>query len=160
MTDRIQIALYKGPPKLADPVHVLSHVAICARTLSKYSHGELVVNDIAYSSSARDKGVRSKVIDFTNGKWDLFDIDPKVVNIDHAMYIFGLYEGSRYDWQNIARYILPFVQQSPGKFVCFEFMGFMLNHAGSYKLTGNDWRDWAIRNQVQTQVGDFDEAQY
>lgn len=158
MTDKVQIALYKGPPKFTDLTHVASHVAICVRTLSKYSHGELVINGIAYSSSARDGGVRSKVIDFNNGKWDVFDIDPKVVNIEHAMYIYGLYEGSPYDWQNIARYVLPFVPQSPGKFVCFEFMGFMLNHAGSYKLTANDWKEWAIRNQLPVRATDDDES--
>jgi hypothetical protein len=41
----------------------------------KYSHVELVVNDVCFSSSNRDGGVRSKVINLSSGKWELIAIE-------------------------------------------------------------------------------------
>lgn len=143
----VQIALYKGPPTTSDIPHFVSHYAIKVRTISPYSHGELVIDGVGYSASARDKGVRRKEINFNSGKWDMFDINPSRVNIPHAMEIFKKYEGSEYDWRNIVRYVIPFAGQEEDKFVCFEFIGVMLNFAGSYKLTGNDLKEWALQNR-------------
>lgn len=41
---------------------------------SIYSHCELVVGDVCYSSSIMDKGVRAKVIDLEPNKWDAIDL--------------------------------------------------------------------------------------
>ena len=41
---------------------------------SEYSHCELVVGGLCYSSSIMDKGVRAKVIDLDPEKWDVIDL--------------------------------------------------------------------------------------
>lgn len=43
-------------------------------TNSKYSHCELVVDGVSYSSSAMDKGVRAKIIEMPEDKWDLIPL--------------------------------------------------------------------------------------
>lgn len=43
-------------------------------TDSIYSHCELEVNGVCYSSSAMDGGVRAKVIDLDPDKWDFVDL--------------------------------------------------------------------------------------
>lgn len=41
---------------------------------SVYSHCELVIEGVCYSSSIMDKGVRAKVIDLEPDKWDVIDL--------------------------------------------------------------------------------------
>lgn len=41
---------------------------------SEYSHCELVVGGLCYSSSIMDKGVRAKAIDLEPEKWDVIDL--------------------------------------------------------------------------------------
>ena len=41
---------------------------------SVYSHCELVVSGLCYSSSIMDKGVRAKVIELEPDKWDVIDL--------------------------------------------------------------------------------------
>lgn len=48
--------------------------AICWWTGSIYSHCELVVDDICYSSSVMDGGVRAKQINLDPTKWDIIDL--------------------------------------------------------------------------------------
>ena len=88
----ISIALYKGPAD--DIVHVISHWVTCIvlsmRKLrfEKYSHTEVYIDGICYSSSVRDKGVRSKVINVESGKWDYIDITNQV-DKEYALKIFN-----------------------------------------------------------------------
>lgn len=144
---KIQIALYKGPP-VDDLVKSITHYAIRFRTWSKYSHAELVIDGWSYSSSVRDKGVRRKQIEFDPERWDVFEIDPKRVNLDYALAFFLRYEGSEYDWWNIVRYVLPFVPQRHNQFVCFEFVAAMLNAPGYYRVDGDDLLEWAQANRL------------
>ena len=64
----MQVAFYKAPGNLADKL-------IRKFTRGPYSHCELVIEKIGYSSSAMDGGVRSKAIDFTDSTtWDVLDV--------------------------------------------------------------------------------------
>lgn len=129
----IQIALYKGPP--SDILHWIGHLSTCAWTGSKYSHAELVIDGICYSSSSRDGGVRKKVIDLNSGKWDLINV---IADKQYALDWFSKHEGCKYDWANIARFVIPVVHEDKNKFVCFETVGYMLGIKDAYKLTAND----------------------
>ncbi len=64
----VQLAMYKGKGNLFNTL-------IRWWTNSKYSHCELVVDGLCYSSSGMDKGVRCKEIDLNSGNWDLIDLD-------------------------------------------------------------------------------------
>jgi hypothetical protein len=69
----LRLALYKGPAQ--DLAHKIAHWAVCLFTGSPYSHCELVINGVCRSASARDGGVRGKVIDLHSGKWDVVELD-------------------------------------------------------------------------------------
>jgi hypothetical protein len=116
----MKIALYKGPPSIKkDFVHWISHWAICARSFSKYSHVELVIDGQCYSSSSRDGGVRSKIIDLNSGKWDVVDVEG-----DEQFALAYMIErlGNSYDWWGIVRFIIPFVPQKNGQEFCSEIV--------------------------------------
>ena len=63
----VYLALYKGKGPIGNTV-------IRYWTKSIYSHCEIVVDGVCYSSSLMDKGVRSKEIDLEDGKWDLIPL--------------------------------------------------------------------------------------
>jgi hypothetical protein len=115
----MKIAFYKGPVGFwDDPVHWITHWAVCIKTLSKYSHVELEIKGICYSSSVRDHGVRGKVIDLNNGKWDIIDIGDE--GQDVASKFFKERIGEKYDWNGIIRFLLPFVKQKRNQYFCSE----------------------------------------
>lgn len=96
----MQLAFYKGPP--TDAGHFFAHYGVCAVTFSKYSHCELVIGGLCYSSSARDGGVRSKRIDLTSGRWDVIDVGGDAAR---ALEWFRAHEGKGYDWTGAARFL-------------------------------------------------------
>lgn len=137
----LAIAFYKGPP--TDLPHIISHYAIRLWTWSKYSHAELVIDGVCYSSSLRDGGVRSKYIDLASGRWDVL---PVKGNAADALWWYQQHKGQGYDWLNVQRFILPFIPQDKNKWVCFEAVAAMLGLAGAHKLTAKDLYAWALDN--------------
>lgn len=88
MTDPVRLALYKRPGRWVDKI-------IRVRTSSPYSHCEVVVAGLCFTSSNRDGGVRVKPIDLDDG-WDVIDLpraDPRAVH-----RLLGLTIGQGYDW--------------------------------------------------------------
>lgn len=88
----VQLALYKGKGQIGN-------AAIRWWTGSIYSHCELVVDGVCYSSSVMDKGVRRKRIDLTDGKWELVDLpwaDAKKV-----LAYFKLTDHHTYGWPSL-----------------------------------------------------------
>lgn len=115
----MQIALYKGP---ADGwLNKIAHWAICAFTLSRHSHCELVIRGVCVSASARDGGVRAKQIDLASEKWDVIYVDdPYGVRSANAWAWFEAHAGQQYDWAGIARFCLPFLPQHSDQWFCSE----------------------------------------
>lgn len=71
----VRLALYKGNGGPAN-------AAIRWWTGSTYSHCELVIDGVSYSSSLMDGGVRGKVIEFKSAHWDFIELpwaDPQRV---------------------------------------------------------------------------------
>ena len=65
---------------------------------SKYSHVELVLSDeVCASASPREKGVRFKKIDLTNGKWDIYPIKQDLLNEEKVKLWFLKHFGQKYD---------------------------------------------------------------
>lgn len=144
----VQLALYKGPPR-ADLLHTLSHYAIRLWTWSRWSHAELVVDGVCYSSSSRDGGVRAKTIDLTSGRWDVVQVDLPDEQTAQALAWFLNNDGDKYDWAGIIRFVIPFLPQSGRRWFCFESIGESLGFAGAYKLTANDLYSWAKRQRSE-----------
>lgn len=129
----MQIALYKGPP--SSLIHHLSHYITRLGTWSKYSHSELVIDGVCYSSSARDGGVRGKVVDLESGHWDVFNITDNKQIKAKALSWFIEHDGDSYDYRNIIRYVFPFIGHNKNHWVCYEAVGAALGINRPHMLT-------------------------
>ena len=65
-------------------------------TGSSYSHCELVVNGVCYSSSAMDGGVRQKKIDINSSKWDVIHLP--WANASQVLSYFEATDPHKYGW--------------------------------------------------------------
>jgi len=144
---KAQLAFYKGPPT-DDLAHILGHYGIRVWTWSRWSHAELVIDGLCWSSSARDGGVRSKVIDLASGRWDVVEIDIPDWQLQRALEWFLLHDGDGYDYLNIGRFVLPPLGQDRSRWICFESIGAALGFAGAHRLTANDLHAWALEHQA------------
>ena len=104
--------------------------------VSVFSHVELEINGVCYSSSNRDKGVRSKVIDTSNAqKWLSFDLK-KDIDENICLLYFESVRGQKYDWLNIfLTQIIKVNIQSSNKQICSEFVGNCLQLDNAYKYS-------------------------
>ena len=116
----MQIAMYKGPPR-DDSGHKIGHALTCWWTKSIYSHCELVINDVCYSASARDGGVRSKMIDLASGRWDVFALPDATPQAElQALRWFAMHDGQPYDWGGLLGFVLPFRTHRTRRWFCSE----------------------------------------
>lgn len=115
----VQLALYK-PHRAMD----IGGRLICLWTRSRYSHVEVVIDGICYSSSLRDGGVRAKRIDLTPGWWRVIPVtwrDPEA-----ALRIWRIYEGEPYGWGDLlVQHVLRLPVDDPG-LLCSELCARML----------------------------------
>lgn len=139
----LSLALYKGPP--SDLLHTIGHNATKLWTWSKYSHAELVIDGVCWSSSSRDGGVRRKLIDLTSGKWDVFDITNNIVVISKVLLWFKEHENDEYDYRNILRFVLPFVGHNKKEWVCYEACGEALGIKNAHKLDADKLLEEALK---------------
>jgi len=138
----LSLALYKGPP--SDLLHSIGHFATKLWTWSKYSHSELLIDGVCWSSSARDKGVRKKVIDLDSGKWDVFQLTDNPIIKDKALSWFIRHEGKSYDYRNILRFIVP-VGHNKDHWVCYEACGEALGITNPHKLDADKLLEEALK---------------
>jgi hypothetical protein len=120
-----RLCMYKGPA--TGLLFQLAHWAICLVTRSKYSHVELEINGVCYSSSFRDGGVRAKVITDldTSGHFDMYPITCD----EQAALGRWMRDGPKpYDWLGMLR-VCPELRWLPrinGKRFCSEEVAYML----------------------------------
>ena len=112
------LAFYKGRKRLVNRL-------ICLVTRGKYSHVELVLQELGnglylcLSSSMLDGGVRIKAIDLNSGNWDMVDIAGQVT-YEQAMAWFYKHHTAKYDYTGALRYAIKWFKQARGKFYCSE----------------------------------------
>lgn len=85
----VKLALRKNDPRIISR-------AIQWWTNSIYSHCELVVDGVSYSSSAMDGGVRRKIIDMDSDKWDFLDLP--WADADVVINYFKETDHHKYGW--------------------------------------------------------------
>lgn len=143
----MKLAFYKGP--VTSPFaskknfkHWLSHAAIKLGTKSIYSHVELVIDDVCWSSSAVDGGVRRKVINLNSGKWDVIEIPHSVPYESTAYSWFHKNETKPYDWLGVCRFFLPFLKEKPDAYFCSEAVASALCLSKSEKYTPQSLYLW------------------
>ncbi len=142
------LAMYRGPDWSNITLQkALVHVGICLWTLSRHSHGELFIDGVCYSSSAMDKGVRSKVIDIHSGRWDLYPLHG--ADKEKALAVFKKHKGKHYDWPGILSWVIRLVRHHPDRFVCFEIIGEMLGLPKPHRLTARKLIKWAKSQALQ-----------
>lgn len=91
-------------------------------TRSQYSHVELVfATGWSASASYMDGGVRFKVIDFNDDKWDFVDI-PNVTEAQ-AWAWFEQHRGAGYDILGNVHFVLSAVGDDKSKWFCSEAVG-------------------------------------
>lgn len=142
------LCMYKGPASgLKDE---LVHLAICALdsmrqsikqrklVLVIYSHCELMIDGVCYSSSSRDGGVRSKVIDDleTSGHWDLFSL---TTDKEAALARFLGDKGKHYSWVAMERVLFPLLpRRDATQRFCSDEVAYMLGDPDSETLSPYD----------------------
>jgi hypothetical protein len=146
---RAAIAFYKGPPDTV--AQWIGYWAIRIWTWSRWSHAELVLDGICWSSSARDGGVRGKAIDLANGRWAMVELDLSDYELVMARLWFKKHLGAKYDWLNIGRWLAPFIPHGRQRFVCFEAIGNALGLAGAHRLDADDLYEWALQRAPRTE---------
>lgn len=130
----VTVALYKGPA--TGWFHQVWHLLVCWWTKSIYSHCELLIAGTCYSSSNRDGGVRSKVIDLTSGRWDLFEVDGDELA---ALAWFQRHMGELYDHLGVARFVLPFLPHFLLRWFCSEACAAALRWADAHLVKPGDF---------------------
>lgn len=130
------LALYKGKADIKRPRDIIKRIADAAvrrATKSRYSHCEIAVQDnqragvfSCYSSSARDGGVRKKVMALPPERWDLIELPPEAA--EKAARFYRITEGCRYDFFGVLAFVLPFVKHGPGSWFCSEWCARALDY--------------------------------
>lgn len=120
---RLFIAFHKGAGDL---------LAKLMRSIQKgpYPHCEFIImkDGLAYSSSAQDRGVRSKDIRLMNlhddNKWDIFEVNIEDYQLDDFYKFFDKADGYKYAYADIFLFHvlgLP-IKLNPNKNICSGFV--------------------------------------
>lgn len=128
--DKMQLAFYKGKGTLFD-------FLIRKVTFSKYSHVELVIDGVCYSS-VYNKGVRGTRLILDKDNWDVFDIISNKQIKAKALAWFIEHDGDAYDYRNILRYLIPFLGHNKNHWVCYEAVGAALGINRPQLLTAEE----------------------
>ena len=125
----MQIAFYKGKGGWFNK-------AIRLWTRSNYTHVELIIDDVWYSSSHTDGGVRSRVISGDSGNWDIYEVDG---DSGWALLMYEVAEPCKYDWFGIfLSQVLPLGLHMNNRYFCSELVGEMLQIDGSHRYSPID----------------------
>ena len=97
---------------------------ICWWTRSPYSHVEVVINGVCYSSSLRRGGVSRAAIDLSKSHWRVIPI--KWADAGAALRVYRQHDGKPYGyWDLITQHVLRLPVDDPG-LLCSELCALML----------------------------------
>lgn len=152
------IALYKAGGSEGKWQPIDEAINLLSPPRRGYSHAELIIDDLWYSSTMRDEGVdfngnpkkdgtRAKRIDPDVEKWTFIHL-PNVTEHDEgkmlAWFNTRWIMDARYDFGGVLRFVLPWEKEHPSKFFCSELVVSMLRAGGhavclepAYKVSPN-----------------------
>lgn len=110
-------------------------------TGSPYSHCELVVDGLCYSSSAMDGGVRCKAIDLDPDKWDVLELPWA----DASQIVSYFYETDhhRYGWFGlICSQLFNLNRETAGAQFCSQWCGAALGLPAPASLSPRTLGEW------------------
>lgn len=121
----VKLAFYKGEGNWVDKT-------IRWWTKSHYSHVELVINSVWYSSSPRTLEVRGEKITPNPKHWDYIILEP--FNESSLIHLANKELGKKYDWMGIFfSQFIPLGRENPNKWFCSEFCVGMLKDQIKFK---------------------------
>lgn len=111
----MKIAFYTGKGKISDRL-------VRSWTKSRFSHVELIINSISYSSSPRDGGVRKKNIKYEAENWRIFDLK-NIFDIKVALKFLNENLGQKYDHKGIfLSQVINLDKHNKNKYFCSELI--------------------------------------
>jgi len=110
-------------------------------TGSPYSHCELVVDGMCYSSSAMDGGVRCKEIHLDTEKWDVIDL-PWADGAQIVAY-FRETDHHRYGWLGlVTSQLFNLNRETDGAQICSQWCGAALGLPAPSSLSPRTLGEW------------------
>lgn len=127
----VAVAFYKYNKSIYD--RLLSLIT------GKHTHVEISIDNVSYSASSRDGGVRKKLIYYKPYKWDIIYLpNPYILNKSSAKEYFNNVEGMPYDYMTaILSHLGIKNYQNKKKFYCVEIVAAMLNRLYGLKIPHN-----------------------
>lgn len=118
----IKIALYKRRKGFFNnAIYYWQSLLRKARKYRQYTHVEVVVNGIWYTSSYNGDGIRKRMIDGNNGHWDFHTIETTLEQDKLIAEWFNKRLERGYDWYGILlSQVLPLNIEHPKKWFCSE----------------------------------------
>ena len=111
----MKIAFYTGNGKISDRL-------VRSWTKSRFSHVELIINSISYSSSPRDGVVRKKNIKYEAENWRIFDLK-NIFDIKVALKFLNENLGQKYDHKGIfLSQVINLDKHNKNKYFCSELI--------------------------------------
>lgn len=114
----MQIAFYKGKGGFFNKL-------IRWWTKHEYTHTELIIDGIWYTSSHTDGGVVERQRSGLSGNWDIYEVtgDKKF-----ALHVYDEVKGAKYDWLGIIlSQVFPLKIHNKQRWFCSELNGKMLD---------------------------------
>lgn len=127
----VKIAFYKDKSALFNR-------AVSWWTNGPYSHVELIIDGVSYSSSFRDGGVRKKVIEYKPDHWDMFQLDCSTETEQSAVAWFEKHMGQKYDVIGLIGFVIGTVSGNKRKFFCSEAVAAALGYDETWRFDPND----------------------
>lgn len=137
----MKAAFYLGR-KAENPSSKMFDWLVCAWTKSPYSHCELVIDGVCYSSSKRDGGVRAKEIDLKSGHWHVLEIGG---DKSAALKWFQGNSGARYDVAGLFGFVLPFRTHNLNRWFCSEACAAALGIPEPWRYSPHDLFEHLIK---------------
>lgn len=136
----ITLAFYLGRAEDNPRAQLGDHI-VTAFDRGPYSHVEIVDHRtrVGWSSSARDGGVRAKVIDWDSGSWHFMDVEG---DLDEALRLVAPCVGFPYDWFGLLFFVVPFRLEERAKMFCSEVVAYGLELDDPWSYSPNDLAHW------------------
>ena len=124
----VTVAFYKGQTRVFNKL-------VSWWTRGPYSHTELVVDGVWYSSSFLDGGVRAKRIEFDPEHWDLIELPD--ADAASAVKWFEDHAGQKYDVLGLAGFVVRSLPDDRWKYFCSEAVAAALGFDEAWRLDPN-----------------------
>jgi hypothetical protein len=122
---------------------VLHHQLVCWWTRGAYSHVELIIAEgltgecLCASSSARDGGVRSKLMRLPTDKWDFVAVLATTEKTEQVWQWFKAREGKKYDYLAWFGFVWRHESGSKNRWFCSEAIAEALGYQDSWRFDPN-----------------------